>query len=63
MMTQTFPTLLVLDEVLAVTRFSKSRLYRLIRQSEFPAPRRLTPGRVVWLGDEVDAWVKARLAL
>ncbi len=35
---------------------SSSTIYRLIKQGTFPAPIRLSPGRVAWREADVSAW-------
>jgi hypothetical protein len=37
-------------------------IYRLIAEGKFPAPIRIGPRRVVWLTDEIEAFLDARRA-
>lgn len=45
-------------ELCEYTTLSKTTIYRLIKESEFPAPRALKQleKRVFWVLDEVDSW-------
>jgi prophage regulatory protein len=47
-------------EVIELTGMSRSTLKRAIREGEFPAPRKLTRGRVGFRDDEIAAWVESR---
>lgn len=49
-------------EVLEQVRFSHTTLWRLVRQGEFPKPRKLSPRVTVWLEQEVQAWLEQKLA-
>ena len=48
-------------EVHARTGLSRTTIWRLIRQQEFPASRRLSANAVAWLASEVDAWIASRV--
>ena len=39
---------------------SRTTVWRLIRTKAFPAPVRLSAGRVAWIEDDVEAWIAAR---
>jgi prophage regulatory protein len=43
------------------TGLSRSTIWRLERQGEFPRHRRISPNAVGWLEHEVDAWIKLRM--
>ena len=43
-----------------MTGLSKSTLYRLIKQGNFPPPLRLTAKAVRWRRDEVNEWLSGR---
>jgi prophage regulatory protein len=44
-------------------RYSKAHLWRLWAADKFPKPIKLTPtSRNVWSADEVDTWIKQRIA-
>ena len=49
-------------QVQAMTGLPTSTLYDLLSKRQFPAPIRLTPGRVAWLESDVLAWQHERLA-
>jgi prophage regulatory protein len=44
------------------TGLSRSTIWRLERQGEFPRHRRISPNAVGWLEHEVDAWIMRRMA-
>lgn len=54
-------TFLRLPEVKAVTGLSKTSLYTLIRDRNFPAPVRLGPRAVAWVRSEVKQWAANRV--
>src|ERR1700694_1850916 len=54
------PRYLPWDEVIELTGMSRSTLKRAIRDGEFPAPRKLTRGRVGFRQDEIATWVETR---
>ena len=52
------PKLLRMGDVLARTGLKQTKLRRMVREGEFPRPRKLG-GVVVWKTSEVDAWADA----
>lgn len=50
-------------EVVALVGLGYSTIWRLERESKFPARRKLSAGRVGWLRSEVGAWVESRQAV
>ena len=52
-----------LPQVMAEVGLSRSTIYRLIQNNEFPPQIRLTPnGRSSgWLREEIDAWKQSRV--
>ena len=52
--------LIVEKEVLEICPFGKTTLWSKIKNSEFPAPRRVTPHRKAWIASEVQEWIKSR---
>ena len=36
---------------------SRSTVWRLIRKGRFPAPLKISPGRVAWREDDIQAWM------
>ena len=52
---------LTLSEVMTLVRLSKSTVYRLIHDGEFPTPFQWAGGRSVrWSAREVEEWMKSR---
>ena len=49
-------------DVVALTGLSRATIYRLMDDEEFPHCHRLSPGRVGWSEEEVEAWIRARLS-
>lgn len=49
-----------LTMVTEMTGLSRSTLWRLERDGDFPARRQLGPNRVAWLASEVEAWLRRR---
>ena len=49
-----------LQAVIHVTGLSRSTLYRLIADEQFPRPVRLGPRAVAWRRTDVEAWGEAR---
>jgi prophage regulatory protein len=54
-------TFLRLPEVKAVAGLSKTSLYTLIRDRNFPAPVQLGPRAVAWVRAEVKKWAASRV--
>jgi prophage regulatory protein len=54
-------TFLRLPDVKALTGLSKTSLYSLIREQDFPAPVRLGPRSVAWVRSEVNQWAADRV--
>jgi len=52
--------LLRLPAVMQVTGLSRSTLYRLIADEQFPRPVRLGLRAVAWRRSDVEAWSEAR---
>ena len=44
------------------TSLSRTTLWRLVRQGEFPKPVRVSAGRIAWLESAVDAWIASKTA-
>ena len=49
-----------LPDVLARVSLSKSTLWRLINDGEFPEPIKLGPRATGWIEEEVDDWIASR---
>jgi predicted DNA-binding transcriptional regulator AlpA len=43
-------------------KYSKCQLWRLWKEGKFPKPVKLSAVRNAWRADEIDAWIKARIA-
>jgi len=54
--------LLKLDQVKAETTLSRSTIYRLIDQGQFPTPVHLSANRRAWRMADIEAWKQARAA-
>jgi prophage regulatory protein len=54
----------VLKPATVIDRVGLSRvtIWRMVRRGEFPAPARLSPGRIGWSAHAVNAWVAERMA-
>ena len=50
-------------EVVKKTGLSYPTIWRKERAGDFPRRRRLGPNAVAWVDDEIDAWIKSRLAV
>ena len=49
-----------LQAVIRITGLSRSTLYRLIADEQFPRPVRLGPRAVAWRREDIEAWGEAR---
>jgi prophage regulatory protein len=49
-----------LQTVIRVTGLSRSTLYRLIADEQFPRPVQLGPRAVAWRRTDIEAWGEAR---
>lgn len=49
-----------LPVVVRITGLSRSTLYRLIADKQFPRPVQLGPRAVAWRRDDVQAWTETR---
>ena len=48
--------LLKIRDVIAETSLGRRTIYRLMRAGDFPKSRKISPQRVAWSADEIDAW-------
>jgi len=55
-------TLLRLQAVMGRTGLSRSRLYELLGEGNFPRPVKLSGRLNAWPDNEVNAWIQARIA-
>jgi prophage regulatory protein len=49
-------------EVVHRTDLSRATIYRLMARGEFPRQHRLSSGRVGWSEEEIELWLRSRLA-
>ena len=47
-------------EVEKITGVSRSSIYRLMQESDFPRPVRIGPGAVRWKASDINAWMESR---
>jgi prophage regulatory protein len=54
----------ILDEpkVEELTSLSRTTRWRMERRGDFPKRVRLSPGRVGWRQEEIEAWIRSRTA-
>ena len=55
--------LLKMPEVRAKTGLSRSHLYALAQNGEFPKPLKLSERSSAWVESEVQGWIDTRIAL
>lgn len=53
--------LINLKEVQHLTSLSRSRLYQLIKQRDFPSPIKIGIRRVAWTKSEVTKWIEQKI--
>jgi prophage regulatory protein len=53
--------MIAIGEVIGMTSLSKSTIYRLMGEDDFPQPVALTPCTKRWVESEVQAWIDARI--
>lgn len=56
------PRLISGPEVQARLSVSRCTVWRMVRRGDFPAPVRVSPGRVAWSAGDVDAWIAGKIA-
>jgi len=52
--------LLRLPAVLQITGLSRSTIYKLMSEGDFPAARKLTRRSVAWISADVAQWIDSR---
>ncbi len=55
-------SLLSFDDLQRIVPLSRTTIWRLERQGDFPRRIRIGPNRVAWVETEVEAWINDRLA-
>ncbi len=58
----TTPELIVADEIAQRIPYSQNQLRRLEAQGSFPKRVRIGANRVAWVRQEIDDWLKSRIA-
>lgn len=53
--------LLSIKHVCSRTSLSRSTVYRLARDGNFPRPVEITPGRMAWIESEIAEWIAVRI--
>jgi prophage regulatory protein len=54
--------LLKRSDVEKMTSLSKTSIYNLIKEGDFPSPIRLLDNKVAWVDQEVQAWIMNKIA-
>lgn len=49
-------------QVCELTTWSKTTLWRERKAGRFPKPVKVSPGRVAYVREQVDAWTEAKIA-
>ena len=60
-MSEQHQRLLRLTDVRERVPYSRSTIYKLISQGEFPKPISIGERAVAWLESDIDAWIEARI--
>ncbi len=47
-------------DVEKITGMSRSSIYRLMQEGEFPRPVRVGPAAVRWKASDITAWIESR---
>jgi prophage regulatory protein len=53
--------LIRLDEVMSRTGLTRSLLYKLMKESDFPKSITLAGSAVAWPESKIDSWIAARI--
>jgi len=59
-MTITTPKILSLAEVKSLTSLSRATIYNLLKAGTFPPQVRLSPRRIGFKSEEIQAWIESR---
>ena len=54
--------ILRIKEVVQITGLSSSSIYKQIRLGDFPRGVKLTSRSTAWSSEDIDNWIKSRLA-
>ena len=55
-----FDPLLTESDVLEATTLGRTRLREMLREGEFPPPRKVSTCRVAWKRSDVQSWIDQR---
>lgn len=55
------PRLIGIKEVMHKTSYSRTTIYQLVKDEEFPPAVPLSVKRVAWLEHEVDEWIQEQI--
>ena len=50
-----------INQVMAQVGFAKSKLWKMVKNGEFPQPIKLTQGTTVWIDEEVNQWIEEQI--
>lgn len=53
--------LLKISDVIREVSLSRATIYRMIERGDFPRSHQISPMRVVWREDEIEAWKQEAL--
>jgi prophage regulatory protein len=56
-------TFLRIDDVMRLTGFSRSSLYRLVGLGQFPQGIKLSERAIAWSSSEIEKWQRERITL
>ena len=54
------PCILRIADVVERVGLGRSSVWRMVKEHQFPRPRRLSPNTVGWLSMEIDNWLRHR---
>lgn len=54
--------LIRIREIVSITTLSRSTIYRLVQNQQFPAPIKLTPYTSAWRQQDIELWIERRAA-
>jgi prophage regulatory protein len=57
------PRVLRLPDVINITQLSRSQIYRMEAEGKFPSRISLTQRTTAWIAQEVEEWLRERIAL
>ena len=51
-----------INQVMERVSFGKSKIWKMVKDGEFPQPIKLTSGTTVWIKEEVDKWIEDKVS-